>query len=78
MEENSTTGELFKLPKDTQILDPMKAIRAKCIDCCGGEGQEGVMSDVRYCPCIDCAVWPYRFGSNPKNNKLSAKLVFEP
>lgn len=40
--------------------NPLKAIRAKCIDCCCDSPVE-----VRLCPCTDCALYPFRFGSNP-------------
>ncbi len=43
-----------------KILSPMKAIRAKCLDCCCGSSHE-----VRLCPCQDCTLYPYRFGKNP-------------
>lgn len=42
-------------------LTPMKAIRAKCIDCGGG-----LLSEVRLCPVTTCALWPYRMGKRPK------------
>lgn len=38
-------------------LTPMKAIRKKCLDCCGWQPQE-----VRLCPNKVCANWPYRMG----------------
>ena len=38
-----------------------KAIRAKCLDCCGGE-----QGEVRTCWAENCPLFPYRFGSNPK------------
>ena len=38
-----------------------KAIRAKCLDCCGGE-----QGEVRKCWAENCPLFPYRFGSNPK------------
>ena len=41
-------------------MPPMKAIRARCIDCCGGSAPE-----VRLCPAIACPSWPYRMGKNP-------------
>ena len=44
-----------------KILDPLKAIRAKCIDCAGGSPKS-----VRYCPITNCKLWPYRFGIRPK------------
>lgn len=43
------------------VLTPIKAIRAKCIDCCGGQKAE-----VRLCPCEDCSLHPYRMGHRPK------------
>ena len=43
-----------------EILTPVKAIRAKCIDCCCGSSFE-----VKECPIKDCSLYPYRFGKNP-------------
>src|SRR5258708_8012199 len=40
-------------------LPIMKVIRAKCIDCSAGSEAE-----VRKCVAINCALWPYRMGSN--------------
>lgn len=37
-----------------------KAIREKCIDCSGGS-----LAEVRLCPVLKCALWPYRMGENP-------------
>ena len=39
---------------------PLKAIRANCIDCCGGS-----LSEVRKCTVFRCPVWPMRDGLNP-------------
>ena len=47
------------------MLTPVKAIRAKCLDCCCGQRNE-----VELCPCADCPLYPYRFGKNP-NIKLT-------
>lgn len=41
-------------------MTPMKAIRAKCIDCCCGEKKE-----IRLCPIEWCPLWPYRMGKRP-------------
>ncbi len=41
-------------------MTPMKAIRAKCLDCCCGQYKE-----VELCPCSDCPLYPFRFGKNP-------------
>lgn len=43
-----------------KVLTPVKAIRAKCLDCCGGQ-----MAEVRLCPITDCALYPYRMGHRP-------------
>lgn len=44
-------------------LTPIKAIRAKCLDCCGGQRQE-----VKFCGAKDCPIWPYRHGHRPRAN----------
>ena len=52
--------------KDGEMMDgkktltPLKAIRAKCLDCVCGQANE-----VKLCPCTDCNLYPYRFGKNP-------------
>lgn len=43
---------------------PLKAIRAKCLDCCCGQANE-----VKLCPAVDCELHPYRFGKNPYNKR---------
>jgi hypothetical protein len=40
-------------------MTPMKAIRAKCLDC------NGNAYEVKLCPCKDCPLWPFRLGKNP-------------
>lgn len=40
---------------DPQQATPLEAIRAKCIDCSGGDPTE-----VRECVAIGCALWPFR------------------
>ncbi len=42
------------------VLTPMKAIRAKCLDCSCGQVKE-----IRECPVKNCALWPYRMGRRP-------------
>ena len=41
-------------------MTPMKAIRAKCLDCCGSS------HEVRLCTVEKCPLYPYRFGKRPK------------
>ena len=44
--------------------NPEKAIRAKCIDCCGG-----MMSMVQDCGIPSCPIYPFRSGKNPFRTK---------
>ena len=47
-----------------KTLTPVKAIRAKCIDCCCGQ-----VVEVRLCTVDDCPLWPYRMGHRPQKDK---------
>jgi hypothetical protein len=42
------------------IKTPIKSIRDKCLDCTAGSRKE-----IRLCPVIECALYPYRFGKRP-------------
>lgn len=42
-------------------MTPLKAIRAKCLDCSCGQWYE-----VKMCPITDCPLYEYREGHNPK------------
>jgi hypothetical protein len=46
----------------------LKAIRGKCLDCCCGNSAE-----VRKCVAADCALWPFRLGTNPFRKKTELK-----
>ena len=48
-----------------EITSPIKAIRAKCIDCCCGDREE-----VKLCPATDCPLHPFRFGKNPFTKRV--------
>ena len=41
-------------------MSPLQAIRAHCLDCCGGSAQE-----VAKCMALRCPSWPFRMGTNP-------------
>ncbi len=43
-----------------------RAIRAKCLDCCGG-----IRNEVRDCRLKDCPLWPYR-GAGAEVNAAGA------
>jgi hypothetical protein len=48
--------------------NPLRAIRAKCLDCCCGSA-----SEVSRCVSRNCALWPFRLRTNPfrKRSRLS-------
>ena len=46
--------------------NPVKAIRAKCIDCCGAEDYT---NRIRDCEITKCAIHPFRMGKNPYREK---------
>ncbi len=43
-----------------EVLRPLKAIRAKCVDCSGDNTHE-----VRHCPATDCPLHVFRHGQRP-------------
>ena len=59
--ENSPPKVVGDRLKSLKVITPMKAIRAKCLDCCCGSFQE-----VKECPVKSCGLWPYRLGHRPK------------
>jgi hypothetical protein len=48
---------LVRIPEDNN--SPLSAIRAKCLDC-----QAYSVNDIRECYRVDCALWPFRMGTN--------------
>ena len=50
---------------------PLKSIRKKCVDCCCGSNKE-----IRLCPVINCALYPYRMGRRPDQATLDAIELF--
>ena len=46
--------------EDQKILTPLRAIRAKCIDCSAGSAKE-----VRECMMLDCPLYAFRMGKSP-------------
>lgn len=43
-------------------LSPMKAIRAKCLDCCADQ-----QAEVRFCEVFCCPLWRYRMGREERD-----------
>ena len=54
------------------MLTPIKAIRAKCLDCCCGHP-----SEVRECMAKNCALYPYRMGKRPKISATTGEEIQE-
>lgn len=48
---------------------PLRAIRAKCLNCSGDMANE-----VRECIMRDCSLWPFRMGHNPNRAGLGPKV----
>jgi len=48
---------------------PRKAIRKHCLWCAN------TSSEVRLCPCTDCALWPFRFGRQPEKAENAGEVV---
>jgi hypothetical protein len=69
----STGPDTIGADSKTLSLDsstPMKAIRAKCIDCCAGQ-----RSEVEQCGAVNCPLYPYRLGKSP--NRKPRQLTDE-
>ncbi len=52
---------------------PIKAIRAKCLECSNGQ-----QSEVRKCVAISCALWPLRMVSNVYHGKAKTGPMAAP
>ena len=52
-----------------KVLTPIKAIRAKGLDCTNDQVKE-----IRLCPIVECALWPYRMGKRP--TRESQEVLF--
>lgn len=51
-------------------LTPLKAIRAKCLDCTAGQ-----FIEIRLCPCTGCPLYEYRMGKRPKGEESITEEV---
>lgn len=49
-----------------QVRTPIKSIRAKCVECSGGQ-----LHEVRLCPIKECPLYPYRMGHRPKDEQVT-------
>lgn len=55
----------------SKVLTPIKAIRAKCLDCCCGDRKE-----VRECTIKKCSLHPYRMGNRPAKDTSIDEVEF--
>ena len=53
----------MKMENANEIRTPIKAIRAKCLDCCCDQREE-----VKLCPAKTCPLWRFRMGKNPNRS----------
>lgn len=67
-----TAGVARAAGHDTAIY-PLEAVRAKCLDCCGGQAAE-----VRLCEAVSCALWPFRAGRHPVGRREVKKTETVP
>jgi len=50
-------------------LTPLKAIRAKCLDCSAWQ-----MSEIRNCNIVGCPLFVFRMGKNPKRAGIGRRI----
>lgn len=51
---------------------PLKTIRIFCLECAGGSPKE-----VRYCSSIECPLYLFRFGTNPRRKGVGpGRILF--
>lgn len=55
--------EYYSICKPTVRLNRAKAIRQKCLDCCGYQ-----QAEVRLCTSYDCSLWRYRMGKEERDD----------
>lgn len=61
-----------KMVKDSmgKRISRAKAIRFKCLDCCGFQSNE-----VRECPTVECPLWRYRMGREERDELYTPKVT---
>ena len=50
---------------------PVKAIREHCIECMGGRDSTGYKELIETCRSPECALFLFRFGTNPYRSKMN-------
>lgn len=57
-------------PVMTKATNPVKAIRAYCLECCLEQP-----SEVKLCAADECPLWEFRMGKNPYRAKPSQARI---
>jgi hypothetical protein len=80
--ENVAGEKIGRDPREMDISDLnalghgktplLKAIRAKCLDCCCDQP-----SEVRKCTAFGCALWPFRMNANPFSERVASPAAIE-
>lgn len=65
-ETENQAAERIETKYLARAVTPLKAIRAKCVQCQGGKVKE-----IAKCQAKTCALWPFRMESNPYHGKQS-------
>lgn len=55
----------MQIRRSIGVPSPLRVIRENCLDCTGGSP-----AAVKSCGIVECRMWPYRFGRNPKEDDL--------
>lgn len=56
----SNNEQMLTEEEVAKITNPLKAIKAKCYDCCAYQ-----LNEVKLCPATRCPLWHFRFGNSP-------------
>jgi len=56
---------------DKLFTTPIKSIRKKCLDCTCGQ-----IGEIRECPVINCALYPYRMGRRPDQASIDTLKAY--
>jgi hypothetical protein len=67
------TAEVVRAAGHDSFILPLRAIRAKCLDCVCHQPNE-----VRLCEAVKCPLWPFRAGRYPIGCRQSKKPDTDP
>jgi len=57
--------------KERLDMTPLKAIRKYCLWCSTNQPKE-----IKFCPILECALYGYRFGKNPRRKNIGGNPQF--